>query len=77
MVYLAVNPYPHRFSTESSKNNTCHCQRGESRLIKPFKVSEHLTILLCIRCGNEIARWEDRIKPAKREWLLEEQEAMR
>jgi hypothetical protein len=36
-----------------------------------------LTILLCRVCGKEIARWEDRIKPSKREWLLKEQEAMR
>ena len=77
MVYLAVSSICIVFNTESSKNNHCLCQRGESRVIQPFKVSEHLTVLLCIRCGNEIARWEDRIKPSKREWLLEEQEAMR
>jgi hypothetical protein len=36
-----------------------------------------LTILLCGSCGKEVARWEDKIKPVKREWMLAEQEAMR
>jgi len=36
-----------------------------------------LTILLCRGCGKEVARWEDKIKPDKREWKLAEQEAMR
>ncbi|MFL6457799.1 MAG: hypothetical protein ACJ71G_12660 [Nitrososphaeraceae archaeon] len=59
------------------RNPYCDCERGESKIVQPFTVSEHLTILLCKRCGKEIARWEDKIKPLKREWLLAEQEAMR
>jgi hypothetical protein len=69
--------FSYRFSTVALRNSQCDCERGKSRIIQTFKVSEHLTILLCERCGKEIARWEDKIKPFKRKWLLVEQEAMR
>ena len=65
-----------RSSTESSNNHDCDCQHASPKIIEVFKVSKHLTILLCRRCGKEIGRWEDKIKPFKREWFPEEQEAM-
>jgi hypothetical protein len=76
-VYLTGEIFRYGFSTKALTNPNCDCERGKSRIVQPFKVSEHLTILLCRRCGKEIARWEDKIKPFKREWLVAEQEAMR
>jgi hypothetical protein len=45
-------------------------------VVEPFKVSEHLTILLRRSHSREVAHWEDKIKPVKREWTLTEQEAV-
>jgi hypothetical protein len=77
IVYLQEEIFSYGFSTEALTNSNCDCERGKSTIVQPFRVSEHLTILLCRRCGKEIARWEDKIKPFKREWLVAEQEAMR
>ena len=31
--------------------------------IRPWRISEHLTKLLCTKCGVEIAQWIDKVDP--------------
>lgn len=45
----------------------CNCYPSFNNIaLDPFRVSSHLTILRCTKCGGKVAEWIDKITPTKK-----------
>ncbi|MDX1371389.1 MAG: hypothetical protein R3321_02915 [Nitrososphaeraceae archaeon] len=54
----------------------CDC-RTKSRVLTTFKVSEHLTYLICLNCNKKVGEWTNKVKPEKSDFSEEDKERLK